>query len=247
MPGRVAAHRLGASGRLLSAAIGRSRQWGRPAGLPEGERSGWESLAQAAGDLGEGVVVLERGRPMHVSAVWAATLGYAPEELLSMASLAPLLLPDQREAGVALLGQEATTRDGHRFPMRLLTKDGRTLSVEIAARALGGRGSPRVILLLRDVTASGKSEQLRAMQVAITRILSLATNFEAGAPRIIETVARALGMLGGEAWLLDPDRGLLTRRACWWTPSINAGAFDQQRWDLGLKLGRDLPDRKSVV
>jgi diguanylate cyclase (GGDEF)-like protein len=160
-----------------------------------------------------------------------------------MASLAPLLPPDQREAGVALLGQEVTTRDGHRFPMRLLTKDGRTLSVEIAARALGGRGRPRVILLLRDVTASGKSEQLRAMQVAITRTLSLATTFEAGAPRIIETVARALGMLGGEAWLLDPDRGLLTRRASWWTPSINAGAFDQERWDLALQLGSDLPGR----
>ncbi len=106
-----------------------------------------------------------------------------------------------------------------------------------------GPDGARLLLLVRDVTANGTHDELRAMQVAITRTLSMTPTFEAGAPRILEAVSRALGMLGGEAWLLDPDRAVLTRRACWWAPGVDSGVFDQARWDLDVRLGADLPGR----
>jgi diguanylate cyclase (GGDEF)-like protein/PAS domain S-box-containing protein len=213
------------------------------AGLAVGRRHAWESLADAAGDLGEGVLVTEAGRPVHVSPAFAALTGYPAGEILAMDSLAPLLPAEEREAGLALLGTEMVSSAGHRFPLQLRAKGGRTLSVQVAARPLAGIGRRRVLLLVRDVTANGRAEGMRAMQVAITRTLGMTPTFEAGAPRILEAVARAMGMLGGEVWLLDPDRAVLTRRACWWAPGVDGGTFDQERWDLDVKIGADLPGR----
>jgi diguanylate cyclase (GGDEF)-like protein/PAS domain S-box-containing protein len=208
-----------------------------------GEGRLWEPLADAAGALGQGFVVLKRGRPVRVNAAWAATTGYPPHELLAMASLAPLLPPEERETGVARLAADLGARGEPSFPLRLVAKDGRALSVEIAARPVRLRRRTRVVLLVQEVTARRHSEALLAMQVAIGRVVSTSPTFEAGAPRIIENIARALDMVGGEAWLLDRDRGVLVRRAGWWASAVETGEFQRERWDLELGLGSDLPGR----
>jgi diguanylate cyclase (GGDEF)-like protein/PAS domain S-box-containing protein len=195
------------------------------------------------GDLGQGLLVLERGRPVKVNAAWATTTGYAPTEMLAMDSLAPLLPPGEREAGVARLTAAAGAAGERSFPLGMVAKDGRPLSLEIATRTVRLRRRPRVVLLVRDVTARRLSDELRAMQVALTRILTTAATFEAGAPRILETVVRSLGLWGGEAWLLDRDRGVLVRRGAWWAPAAEMGDFHRERSDLELGLGSDLPGR----
>jgi diguanylate cyclase (GGDEF)-like protein len=125
----------------------------------------------------------------------------------------------------------------------MVAKDGRPLSLEIATRTVQLRRRPRVVLLVRDVTARRLSDELRAMQVALTRILNTTATFETGAPRILETLVRSLGLRGGEAWLLDLERGGLVRRGAWWAPATELGDFDRERWDLELELGSDLPGR----
>jgi len=64
-----------------------------------------------------------------------------------------------------------------------------------------------VVLLVRDITARRLSDELRAMQIATTRILNATPNFEAGAPRILETVARALGLWGRGGVAAGPRSG----------------------------------------
>ena len=243
LSGRVAAAERYLPARLLTTALSRARAWGRSRGRLGDEARFGESLAGAMGDLGQGLVVLEGGRPVKVNAAWAATTGYEPHELLAMDSLAPLLPPEEREAGVARLTAVIGTTGGRSFPLRMVAKDGRPLSLEIATRTVRVRRRPRVVLLVRDISARRLSDELRAMQVAIARILNSAPNFEAGAPRILETVARSLGMWGGEAWLLDRDGGVLVRRAAWWAPATELGDFHRERWDLELGLGSDLPGR----
>jgi diguanylate cyclase (GGDEF)-like protein/PAS domain S-box-containing protein len=195
------------------------------------------------GALGQGLVALERGRPVKINAAWTAITGYEADEMIAMESLAPLMAPEEREAGVARLAAAADTAGGRRFPLRLVARDGRPLSVEIAARTVRSRRGPQVLLVVRDVTARRLSDELRAMQVAIARILNSSPTFEAGAPRILETVARSLGMWGAEAWLLDRDRGTLARRAAWWAPAAELNGFDRKWWDLEPRLGGDLPGR----
>jgi len=203
----------------------------------------WELLTEAMGDLGQGLLVLEGERPMKVNATWAAITGYEPDELLAMDSLAPLIPPEEREAGVARLISVIGVAGGHNLTLRVVAKDGRPLSLEIAARTVHLRRGTRTVLLVRDVTARRLSGELRTMQVAITRILNSSPTFESGAPRILETMARALGMWGGEAWLLDRDRGVLVRHAAWWTPALDMGDFHHERWELELGLGSLLPGR----
>ena len=243
MSGRVAAAERYLPARLLTAALARARGWGRSLPRPGDEARFWESLTEATGDLGQGLVVLERGRPVKVNAAWAAITGYEPDEMLAMDSLVPLLPPEEREAGVARLTPASGEAGGRRFPLRMVAKDGRPLSLEIATRTVRLRRRPRVVLLVRDITARRLSDELRAMQIATTRILNATPNFEAGAPRILETVARALGLWGGEAWLLDRDRGVLVRRGAWWAPAAEMGDFRRERWDLEPGLGSDLPGR----
>ena len=243
MSGRIATAKRYLPARLLTAAIGRARGWGRSLPRPGEEARYWESLAEAVGDLGQGLVVLERGRPVKVNAAWAATTGYTPDEMLAMDSLAPLLPPGERKAGLARLAAASGAAGGQSFPLRMVAKDGRPLSLEIATRTVQLRRRPRVVLLVRDVTARRLSDELRAMQVALTRILNTTATFETGAPRILETLVRSLGLRGGEAWLLDLDRGGLVRRGAWWAPATELGDFDRERWDLELELGSDLPGR----
>ena len=243
MSGRVAAAERYLAARLLTAVLARARGWGRSLRRRGDEAPFWESLAEATGDLGQGLVVLERGRPVKVNAAWAAITGYEPDEMLAMDSLAPLLPPEERKAGVALLTAASGVAGGRRFPLRMVAKDGRPLSLEIATRTVRLRRRPRVVLLVRDITARRLSDELRAMQIATTRILNATPNFEAGAPRILETVARALGLWGGEAWLLDRDRGVLVRRGAWWAPAAEMGDFRREQWDLEPGLGSDLPGR----
>ena len=243
MSGRIATAKRYLPARLLTAAIGRARGWGRSLPRPGEEARYWESLAEAVGDLGQGLVVLERGRPVKVNAAWAATTGYTPDEMLAMDSLAPLLPPGERKAGLARLAAASGAAGGQSFPLRMVAKDGRPLSLEIATRTVQLRRRPRVVLLVRDVTARRLSDELRAMQVALTRILNTTATFETGAPRILETLVRSLGLRGGEAWLLDLERGGLVRRGAWWAPATELGDFDRERWDLELELGSDLPGR----
>lgn len=243
MSGRIATAKRYLPARLLTAAIGRARGWGRSLPRPGEEARYWESLAEAVGDLGQGLVVLERGRPVKVNAAWAATTGYTPDEMLAMDSLAPLLPPGERKAGLARLAAASGAAGGQSFPLRMVAKDGRPLSLEIATRTVQLRRRPRVVLLVRDVTARRLSDELRAMQVALTRILNTTATFETGAPRILETLVRSLGLRGGEAWLLDLERSGLVRRGAWWAPATELGDFDRERWDLELELGSDLPGR----
>src|ERR1039458_10737822 len=122
--GRGAAAARYLPARLLTTALSRARAWGRSRGRLGDEARFGESLAGAMGDLGQGLVVLEGGRPVKVNAAWAATTGYEPHELLAMDSLAPLLPPEEREAGVARLTAVIDTTGGGGFPPRLLPKEG---------------------------------------------------------------------------------------------------------------------------
>jgi diguanylate cyclase (GGDEF)-like protein/PAS domain S-box-containing protein len=242
LSGRLAGGERYQPARLLTIALARARGWSRSLPRPGDETRFWESLAEATGDLGQGLVVLDRGRPVKVNAAWTATTGYAPDEMLAMDSLAPLFPPEEREAPARLTATSGEAA-GRSFPLRMVAKDGGPLSLEIATRTVQLRRRPRVILLVRDVTARRLSDELRAMQIALTRILNTAATFEAGAPRILETLVRSLGLWGGETWLLDRDRGVLVRRGAWWAPAAEMGDFHRDRRDLELGLGSDLPGR----
>jgi diguanylate cyclase (GGDEF)-like protein/PAS domain S-box-containing protein len=243
LSGRVAAAERYLPARLLTTALARARRWGRSLPWPADQARFWESLVEATGDLGQGLVVLDRGRPVKVNAAWGALTGYAPDETLAMASLASLLPLEEREAGMARLTATSGDAGGRRFLLRVVAKDGHPLSLEIATRTVRLRRKPRVVLLVRDMTAGRRSDELRAMQIATTRILNTTPTFEAGAPRILETVARSLGLWGGEAWLLDRDRGVLVRRGAWWAPAAEMDELHRERQDLEVGLGTGLPGR----
>src|ERR1039458_8025317 len=160
LSGRGAAAERDLPARPLTHALSRARGWGRSRARLGDEARFGESVAKAMGDLGQGLVVLERGRPVKVNAAWAARTGYAPDELLAMDSLAPLLPPEEREAGMARLSAAIGAATGRILPLRLIAKDGRTLSVEIAARPVRLRSRARVVLLVRDVTVRRLSDEL---------------------------------------------------------------------------------------
>src|ERR1019366_6135674 len=150
LSGRVAAAERYLPARLLTTALSRARAWGRSRGRLGDEARVGEALAGGMGGLGPGLgglVVLGGGRPVKVNAAWAATTGYEPHELLAMDSLAPLLPPEEREAGVARLTAVIHTTGGRSFPLRMVAKVGRPLSLEIATRTVRVRRRPRVVLL----------------------------------------------------------------------------------------------------
>jgi diguanylate cyclase (GGDEF)-like protein/PAS domain S-box-containing protein len=132
------------------------------------------SLLHAISDIGEGLVITDRGRYVAGNAAYQQLTGYAPAELAAFQSLIELAAPEERET---LIDQLATRLSGGDAPVRyesaLITKDGRRIQVETAVRSLSAEGKERLLALVHDV-----SERHRAVEAERESEMRFRTLFE---------------------------------------------------------------------
>ena len=115
------------------------------------------SLLATLSDLGEGLVITERGRFVAGNDAYVNLTGYSREELAAMPSLIGMAPEEQREQLAANLSQRLAGGDvPARYTSAIITKSGRRVEVEVAIHRVTTRRD-QLLTLVSDIT-----ERLRA-------------------------------------------------------------------------------------
>src|ERR1700724_1536785 len=163
------------------------------------------------------------GRFLDVNAALCQLLGYAPEQL-SLITVQEITHPLDVE-GMMAGTRQLRTGETARFQteQRSLHSDGHAgwalISVSLMREP---NGRPLYYVLgIDDITAQ-KSERLRAIPVAVTRMLVEAPTLEAASRGILRRLCEELGWQVGQLWMRDCDN-VLRLRDFWHGPSAGGG------------------------
>ena len=163
------------------------------------------------------------GRFLDVNAALCQLLGYAPEQL-SLITVQEITHPLDVE-GMMAGTRQLLTGETARFQteQRYLHSDGHAgwalISVSLMREP---NGRPLYYVLGIDDITPRKAERLRAIPVAVTRMLVEAPTLEAGSRGILQRLCEELGWAVGQLWIRDCD-DVLRLRDSWQAPSAEAG------------------------
>jgi len=165
------------------------------------------------------------GRFLDVNRALCQLLGYSPEQLsrLTVQEITHPLDVEGMMAGTRQLLAAETVR--FQTELRYLCADGRAawalISVSLMREA---NGRPLYYVLgIDDITAQ-KTDRLRAIPVAVTRLLVEAPTLEAASRGILQRLCEELGWEVGQLWMRDSDDDVLHLRDFWHARSPLIGA-----------------------
>ena len=119
----------------------------------ERRRQRYETLLDAASDLGHGLIVTEAGKLVYGNAAYERITGYTVEELSAFPTLIELAPAEDRPELIDKLSKRMSGPSRpSQYEGRLVTKDGRVVDVETAIRPLPHERSTRLIALVRDIS-----------------------------------------------------------------------------------------------
>ena len=106
-----------------------------------------------------GICVIQDGRYRYVSPKFAATLGYSPEELVGLESIADLIAEEDRLfVEDRIRSRFEGKRETARYTFRVMRKDGERIDVETYATATEFQGRPAVLGAVLDITDRKRAE-----------------------------------------------------------------------------------------
>jgi diguanylate cyclase (GGDEF)-like protein/PAS domain S-box-containing protein len=172
------------------------------------------------------LLVDQRGRILFVNGRLLSMTGHAereligaPVEVLVPAPLRGAHVRHRRNAGPGPTHRPSGTT-GLEFSVR--RADGTTFPADIGLSSATWADRELVIVVVTDLTARRRAEEMRSMQFTVTRILSDATSLANAGPRLLEVIGRTLEMSSGDLRLMEPAGGL-TVAATWSSPASGSG------------------------
>ena len=123
-----------------------------------------ESEAQYATvveNASDALVIIQEGKFIFVNRAGSLMTGYEIEELQTF-SLDHLAVEEHKKPLLRNYRATLRGRNKHRlYPMKIKTKKGEILEIEVAPLAIPYKGKPAVLAILRDITSRKKAEDLR--------------------------------------------------------------------------------------
>jgi len=173
-------------------------------------------------------------------------LGYSEAELL-LTTVRAITHP--HDVGGMLAGtRQLLAGETRRFQseQRYLHADGSVGWALVSISLIGdlnGRRPRYYVLGIDDVTPRQKIERLRAIPIALTRMLAEATAFEDAARRILQRLCEDLGWEVGQLWMLDREEDGLRMRDFWHAPAPEVANVQEINPETSLFAGIDVPGR----
>jgi diguanylate cyclase (GGDEF)-like protein/PAS domain S-box-containing protein len=133
----------------------------------------------------DGVFLIQRGRLVFVNEALAGMLGYAPAELNGLTYMDFVCPEDHPAQEARRQAREDGALDAQRYVIRLMHRDGHTVSCEVHADALLYQGDIASTGVMRDITA--ESRQRQALEEAEARYRELFQNSPVGLFRSTES------------------------------------------------------------
>ena len=134
----------------------------------------------------DGVIMVQDGHMMFTNTVFAAMLGYAPEQLMGTPLLSVFHERAKESAHACLTGSENTFPRSRR-QAELLTRDGRVIWTEIDQTRIQWDNTPAMLLTIRDITDRKlreerlEKERTRLQQENLTLKSTIAERYRFGA------------------------------------------------------------------
>ena len=161
-------------------------------------RARYQMLLQAISDLGEGLIITERGRFTYGNDAYLRLSGYTTEELRAFGSLIELAPAEHQQALHDGLRRRLDGQPSHsQYEGQMVRKDGVTIDIETAMRPLSAEGPARLIAVVRDITerkrvdAELRDSEQRAFAVARQDPLTGIANRRAWEEELPRAMARA--------------------------------------------------------
>jgi diguanylate cyclase (GGDEF)-like protein/PAS domain S-box-containing protein len=155
-----------------------------------------------------------------------------------------LVPKEQADAVMEVDRRVIAGRETVRIPRQLLdTRAGRSvLRMTKVPIALDGRKPRYVLVLTEDITEQDRFEQLRRMQLAVTRELADATTFDGAVPTLLRSIAEGMDRELACLWWID-DGPRTLRLTKTWSSTDKSASFAEDSLSFTFERGVGLPGR----
>lgn len=131
----------------------------------------YETLLKTQSNLGEGVMMTEADRIVFVNEAFCRITGYPEVEIMALGSIFELIPAQRRDAAREQVADflRGRTPDNRR-EMVIAHKTGRLVDLEIVSEVIRAGGPPRLIAIVRDITARKNAERaMRTLNASLKR------------------------------------------------------------------------------
>jgi len=119
----------------------------------------YQALLKAQSDIDEGLFIIEKQRIVHANDALCRMTGYSQEELRAIPCFSALVHPDLREAIMARhLRRVAGEQLENRYEVDILTKTGKSCSVEVAVATMPSNGGLATVVVMHDISLRKQME-----------------------------------------------------------------------------------------
>jgi PAS domain S-box-containing protein len=176
----------------------------------------------------------------------AEIFGYSIEDLpgLPMPHLMPERFRKQHRAGVVRYlrtGERRIPWRGLELPG--LRRDGKEILLDIAFADIEQDGRHYFTGTMRDITERKRTEQLLAVQYAVTRALAGAPDLEGAIPEVLRAIGESLEWDIAVFWIWTEQEGVLKPLDVWRAAGLETEDFETRTRELVFAPGEGLPGR----
>jgi PAS domain S-box-containing protein len=126
-------------------------------------------------------------------------------------------------------------------PVSTRASTGEVLVTHVSAMLATVEGEAVIVSIARDATEACRTEQLLAIEHAVTRLLVGALSLPETAPKVLALLGERIDWELGLWWAVDPAAGVLRHLASWRSPLAEPSAVIRLAPQTHFRIGHGLP------
>ncbi|MEO8190568.1 MAG: PAS domain S-box protein [Acidobacteriota bacterium] len=189
------------------------------------------------------------GRIIEFNRAAETIFGYLRSEALGREMADIIVPPEYREGHRQGMAHHERTGEGpildRHIEITAMRRDGSFFPVELTVTRVPVAPGARVLFTgaLRDITDRKRSEDRRAAQYAVTRILAASDSLEQAGPELLAAIGRGLHWELGQLWVEDPSGQRLRWGSSWSSDPDRFRSFEDVSRQTTFPCGMGLPGR----
>jgi PAS domain S-box-containing protein len=198
-----------------------------PGSGPENWGANLQLLTLFEASLDAVVAIDETGLITHWNSQAEAMLGWSRKQIMGLPALTTFIAPRYREVleriFATFLAVHEGPQEGQAVEVVAIHRDGHQIPLELSLSLVQLQpGKWNLVAFCRDISARKEAERLRAMQDAVSDVLSDVEAPEESFGRLLEAVCGNLDWAVGVIWMLEAGARHLRCREVWQSPSVDS-------------------------
>jgi PAS domain S-box-containing protein len=192
------------------------------------------------------VAIDEAGLITHWNSQAETMLGWTRKQIMGLPALTTFIAPRYREVleriFATFLAVHEGPQEGQAVEVVAIHRDGHQIPLELSLSLVQLQpGKWNLVAFCRDISARKETERLRAMQDAVTDVLSDADDPREGLGRLLEAVCGNLDWPAGAIWMLEPGGRQLRCREFWQAASVDGSQLAGLSRKTAYERGAGVP------